>query len=275
MADSETALVLLGTGNPNPDPDCMGPALAIVAGGRVYLVDAGPGVIRRAALAGIPMTHLTRAFITHLHSDHTAGLPDLFLTPAVVGRAEPLELYGPRGLRAMTRHLLAAYKQDITIRTRGLEHGNPAGYTVNAHEVTRGEIYRDDAVRVVAFRVQHGAWQHAYGYRFETADKTIVVSGDTTYSRTLIAAARGCDILVHEVYCEKGWAKRTPDWQAYHAAYHTSAPQLGQLATKVGAKKLVLVHQLTMGEPPAQIVEEISAHYSGEIIYGQDLDLIT
>jgi ribonuclease BN (tRNA processing enzyme) len=96
----DTRVILLGTGNPNPDPLRMGPAVAIVSGDRVYVVDCGPGIVRRAAEAGLTMAQLTRAFITHLHSDHTAGYPDLIFTPAVTGRKEPLEVFGPPGLRA-------------------------------------------------------------------------------------------------------------------------------------------------------------------------------
>src|SRR5262249_55329921 len=115
----DTRAVLLGTGTPNPEPDRMGPSVAIVSGKGVYIVDCGPGVVRRAAQAGIAMTDLTRVFITHLHSDHTAGYPDLFLTPPNSGRALPLESWGPPGLRAMTAHIVKAYREDLRIRLHG------------------------------------------------------------------------------------------------------------------------------------------------------------
>ena len=270
----DTRVVLLGTGNPNPDPDRMGPALAILSGDRAYLVDCGPGVVRRAAQAGVSMQRLTRVFITHLHSDHTAGYPDLILTPPNAGRADPLEAYGPPGLRAMTAHILNAWSQDFDIRLHGTQPHTTAAFTVNAHDVRRGEIYRDDTLRVVAFAVPHGAWKYAYGYRFEGKDKVIVVSGDTTYSPALIAAAQGADILVHEVYSQKGWEARTPDWQKYHAAYHTSGPDLGRIAAQVQPRKLVLYHLLPMGQPPDQILSEIHQNWSGEVIYPKDLDVI-
>jgi ribonuclease BN (tRNA processing enzyme) len=200
----DTRVVLLGTGNPNPDPQRMGPSAAVVSGQRVYIVDAGPGIVRRAAQAGIQMQQLTRAFVTHLHSDHTAGLPDLIFTPAVTGRLGPLELYGPPGLRQMTGLVMKAWKQDIEIRLHGLEPSVAQAYVVHAHDVKPGEIYRDDAVRVIAFPVKHGSWKYAYGYRFEAKDKVIVFSGDTTYSDEVARAAAGCDILVHEVYSAAG-----------------------------------------------------------------------
>lgn len=270
----DTRVILLGTGTPNPEPAHSGPAVAIVSGDRVYEVDCGPGVVRRAAQAGIGMPQLTRLFVTHLHSDHTAGMPDFILTPAVTGRLEPLEIYGPPGTRAMTRHILQAYREDMRIRLRGLEPAVPRAYLVTARDVKPGVIYRDAAVRVTAFAVKHGSWRYAYGYRFEAKDKTVVLSGDTTYSQSLISAAKGCDILLHEVYSAKGLEERTPEWRRYHAAFHTSAVDVGRVAAQVKPKKLVLYHELPMGQPPAEVLQEVRQNFTGDVIYGSDLDVI-
>jgi len=270
----DTRVILLGTGTPNPTPERMGPSLAVVSSDRVYIVDCGPGVVRRAVQAGIRMDQLTRAFVTHLHSDHTAGLPDLIFTPAVTGRTEPFEIYGPPGMRTMTALVMKAWRKDMQIRLHGLEPAVPQAYIVHAHDVKPGTVFQDGAVRVIAFAVNHGSWKYAYGYRFEAKDKTIVVSGDTTYSPGLIRAAAGCDILVHEVYSEKGLARRTPDWQKYHQAFHTSASDLGRIAAEVRPKRLVLTHELPMGETPGEVVEEVRRNFHGEIIYGKDLDVI-
>jgi len=217
-----TQVVLLGTGNPAPTPDRSGPSTAIVANGEAYLVDFGPGVIRRAAAAqqkGIPAlnpTNILHAFVTHLHSDHTVGYPDLIFTPWVVGRKLPLEVYGPPGIEAMTSHVLAAWADDIKVRTGPLERDivSANGYRVNAHEVSPGVVYKDGNVTVTAFNVKHGEWgARAFGYRFQTADRTIVISGDTTPSESLVEQCNGCDILIHEVYTEAGYAKAPPEWQ--------------------------------------------------------------
>ena len=271
----DTHVVLLGTGTPNPEPDRMGPAVAIVSGDSVYVVDSGPGVVRRAAQAGIRMDQLTRVFLTHLHSDHTAGLPDFIFTPAVTGRKAPLDIYGPPGTRSMIHHILRAYIEDMRVRLHGLEPAVPQAYVVRGHDVKPGIVYSDAGMRVTAFAVQHGSWRYAYGYRFEARDKVVAISGDTTYSESLIAAAKGCDILVHEVYSQKGWQRRTPDWQRYHAAFHTSGVDVGRIAAEVRPRKLVLYHQLPMGESAEEIIGEIRELYSGGIIiYGNDLDVI-
>ena len=181
-----TKVVLLGTGTPSPVPDHSGPATAIVVGDRAYLVDFGPGVVRRAAAAAardtsaLEPTNLTIAFLTHLHSDHTAGYPDLIFTPWVVGRKE-LNVYGPEGLEEMTKHVLEAWRQDIEIRTKGLERKPPL--VVHAHDVNPGVVYKDEKVTVTAFQVAHGEWPHAFGYRFDTPGRSVVISGDTSPSR--------------------------------------------------------------------------------------------
>jgi ribonuclease Z len=276
---SGTQLVLLGTGTPNADPERSGPSLAIIVNNVSYVVDCGPGVVRRAAEAknkGIPSlaaSKLKRLFITHLHSDHTTGYADFILTPAVLERDGPLEVYGPKGLQLMTENILAAYKEDIDIRLLGLEHGSPLAYKVNVHEVKEGIIYKDSNLLVKAFKVPHGSWPEAYGYRFETKDKVIVVSGDCTYSENLIKNAQGCDILVHEVYSMEGFAKRDKKWQAYHSVFHTSTSQLADIANKVKPKLLVLTHQLLWGATNESMLREIQQHYGGKVAYGNDLDI--
>src|SRR5262245_49441006 len=178
---SKTRVVLLGAGTPNADPDRSGPAVAVVVNDTPYVIDSGPGVVRRAAAAarngvdGLAAAKLRRLFITHLHSDHTAGLPDYIFTPAVLERDAPLEIYGPQGIKAMTNHVMKAYSEDINIRLHGLEPSKPRGYVVNVHEIKPGLIYRDERVAVKSFSVKHGSWKYALGFRFETPDRVIVI----------------------------------------------------------------------------------------------------
>ena len=270
---SGTKVILLGTGNPNPDPGRAGPATAIVVNGSVYLVDCGPGVVRRAAAAGLKMPDLKRVFITHLHSDHTAGFSDLIFTPWVLERTVPLEAYGPPGLKKMSEHILAAYQEDIEMRVNGLEGANPTGYKVNAHEVQPGEIYKDANVNVKAFRVPHGSWKFSYGFRFETKDRIIVISGDTTASREIVEQARGADLLIHEVYCEAGFTTRSEKWKKYHSSFHTASRDLARIAAEAKPKLLVLYHVLLWGQSEAQLLLEIQEIYKGPLTMGKDLQV--
>jgi ribonuclease BN (tRNA processing enzyme) len=279
-AQPRSRVVMLGTGTPNADPDRFGPAVAVIVDETSYLVDFGVGVVRRAAAAersgikALAAPNLTRAFATHLHSDHTLGLADLILTPWILERAAPLTLYGPRGLRAMTRHLVDAYADDLRIRTRG---GEPAHHydprLVTVHEVRPGEIYRDERVIVTAFAVTHGAWEQAFGYRFQTPDRTIVISGDTGPGSRIEDQCRRCDVLVHEVYSEAGFAKRPPEWQAYHARYHTSARELGAIASRAQPGLLVLYHQLIWSSTEDELLTEVRSAYGGAVVSAHDLDV--
>jgi ribonuclease BN (tRNA processing enzyme) len=274
-----TQIVLLGTGTPNADPDRSGPSVAIVVNDTPYLVDFGPGVVRRAAAAfkagikGLAVRNLNRAFVTHLHSDHTAGYADLILTPWVLERAEPLEVYGPKGVRAMTEHLLKAYREDVEIRLGGGEPSNKTGYKVIAHEIKPGVVYKDKNVTVKALPVDHGSWREAYGFRFETADLTVVISGDCRPSASVIQNCNGCDVLIHEVYSQAGFTTRPPAWQRYHSRYHTSSRELAELATRAKPGLLILYHQLFWGASEDDLLKEVRAGYAGKVVSGHDLDV--
>src|SRR4051812_7707401 len=279
-AQTRTRVVMLGTGTPNADPDRYGPAVAVVVDETSYLVDFGVGVVRRAAAAerlgikALAAPNLRRAFATHLHSDHTLGLADLILTPWILERQAPLTLYGPRGLRRMTDHLIAAYADDLDIRLRGGEpqhQHDPRNVVV--HEIQPGIVFRDERVTVSAFAVPHGAWRQAFGYRFQTPDRTIVISGDTGPDSHIEEQCQRCDLLVHEVYSEAGFAKRPPEWQAYHARYHTSARQLGAIAARARPGQLVLYHQLIWSSTEEELLKEVRAAYDGKVVSAHDLDV--
>ena len=272
-------VVMLGTGTPNADPERSGPSVAIVVRGKAYLVDCGPGVVRRAAaaqrngVAALAPEKLGIVFITHLHSDHTMGLPDLILTPWVLERREPLEVYGPPGTRAMTDHLLAAWAEDIRVRIEGFEPGKTDGWQVHTHEIVAGPVYQDSNVAVTAIAVPHANWRRAFAYRFETPDRVIVVSGDTRPSEELARACDGCDILVHEVYSAERFTTRSPEWRRYHADAHTSTTELAALATRAKPRLLVLYHQLFWGTDDAGLVREVRRGYDGEVVSAKDLEV--
>ena len=284
----QTQVVLLGTGNPPADPDRSGPATAIVVNGTPYLIDFGAGVVRRAksavvdrGVAALDPVKLRVVFATHLHSDHTVGYPDLILTPWVLGRRVPLEVYGPSGIAHMTEHVLEAYREDFATRTkdRGLftVGAFPEGHAVNAHEIKPGVVYKDGNVTVTAFATKHA--MESYGYRFDTPDRSIVISGDTNPSPATIDACRGCDVLIHEVLTHEWLAKRR-DFQAYAAQFHTTTSQLTELAKQAKPGLLILYHASLSWRPavdaerssPATLLDEMSK-YPGRVVVGRDLDV--
>jgi len=280
---ARTQVVLLGTGSPPADPLRSGPATAIVVGDASYLVDLGPGIVRRAAAAaqkGIPAlaaNRLQTAFITHLHSDHTVGYPDLIFSTWVQGRRAPLQVYGPAGLADMTRHIMQAWQADIDIRTKGMEHRTTAGLDVEAHEVTPGVVYQDARIKVTAFPNAHGELTSTFGYRFDTADRSIVVSGDTNPSDALIRQCQKCDVLIHEAYSDSYRPADMANWLEYRAKYHTTTSQLAELAAKTNPGLLIIHHRgVGLGDreiSEAQYIAEVHKGWSGRVVVGHDLDV--
>jgi ribonuclease BN (tRNA processing enzyme) len=284
---SHTEVVLLGTGNPQPDPDRSGPSTAVVINGSAYLVDFGAGVVRRAKAAAVDKgvtalepTNLRVAFVTHLHSDHTVGYPDLILTPWAAGRRVPLEVYGPKGIGAMTDHILSAYNEDIQIRVQGMDQASPEGWKVNVHEIAPGVVYKDGNVAVTAFPTRHGEWRETYGYRFDTADRSVVISGDTGPIQATIDACHGCDILIHEAVT-LGWLERRPERRAYVAKYHTTTAQLAELAAQAKPRLLILYHNTIawrravtpLASSPEELLNEVRSRYGGKVVVGRDLEV--
>jgi ribonuclease BN (tRNA processing enzyme) len=279
-------IVMLGTGTPRPDPERSGPATVIVVNGTPYLVDFGPGVIRRAAAAynkgitalGAAASGIKTVFLTHMHADHTAGYPDLILTPWILGRKEPIEVYGPKGLRAMTRHVLSAWKVDIDNRVNGIDRLPSAGCQVVVHEIKPGVIYTDRNIRVTAFPVRHGL-EHAFGFRLETPDRVIVMSGDTAPTPSLLEHCAGCDVLIHETYSLQTYEQVSPKWQRYRQTHHTSSRELAALASRVRPGLLVLYHRsnaggaLTLVDSEKVLLKEIQSFYDGVVVAGHDLDV--
>lgn len=283
-----TQIVMLGTGCPRPDPNRSGPATAIIVNDTPYLIDFGPGVIRRATAAyekgitalGYGGVNIKTVFLTHMHSDHTAGYPDLIFSPWVMGRKEPLAVYGPRGIKAMTEHVLKAWQVDIDARTSGLNQHNPTGWKVSANEIASGVVYRDDNITVTAFPARHEEMVDSFSFRFDTPDRSIVISGDTCPTQAMLDHARGCEVLIHEAYSlvEALHSPRpTPEFRKRH---HTSSVELAEIANAVKPKLLVTYHRSTKGEgPPAlgqmdALIEEIRRNYAGAVVAANDLDTL-
>src|SRR6266481_330582 len=193
-------VVLLGTGFPRPDPERAGAATAVIVNGKTFIVDAGRGVVLRIAATDIQLKSVQAVFLTHLHSDHISGLPDLFASTWEFGRSTPFELHGPRGTTAMANALVLFFAEDIHIRRDLTENKPAAGATIHAHEITEGIVYEDADVKVTAFLVDHRPVEPAFGYKFEAGGRSVVISGDTRPSDNLIKFARNTDLLIHEAY---------------------------------------------------------------------------
>jgi ribonuclease Z len=268
----ELKVILLGTGYPRPDPERAGPSTAVVVGDKYFVVDAGRGVMMRMAATDLEKKQLAAVFLTHLHSDHTSGLPDLFNTTWVIHRRKvPLELYGPRGVDGVAKAIINFYKEDIHIRRDLTEKLSASGAKINSHTVQEGLVYQDEDVKVTAFLVSHEPVKPAFGYRFDGNGKSVVISGDTTFSENLVKYSRGADILIHEAYLPEEFDKRdNPEVAARLKHYHATAEQAGMAAQQAGVKLLVLSH-LVPGKDEKTYAERAAKTFSGKIVVGRDL----
>ena len=278
-ASASTKLFILGTGTPNPNPERMGSSYLVLANDEPYLFDYGTGVIRRIAAfspswggeyQALEVENLKYAFLTHIHSDHTLGLADLMITPWIMGRSEPLKIFGPKGAKNMHTNIIKAYQPDIDYRIYGTQPQNSTGYKVIFNELKDKFVYQDENIKVTAFLNDHGDLQESYGFLIETKDKKILISGDTAMSKNLISYGENLDYLIHEIYSQKGFNNKTPDWQKYHQAHHTGPKEVAEIANLLQPKSLILSHILFWGSSEQEILDEVKTFYSGKIIVAED-----
>lgn len=281
-----TQLVLLGTaGGPSIKKARAQPANALLVNGSLYVIDAGNGIARQMALADIDVKKLRAVFITHNHSDHMADYGTLLLRAASSGLKRRVDTFGPPPLSMMNKAYLAFADWDVQLRVRD-EAKPELAEMIRAHEIlTEGIIYKDENLKVTAFEVPHGAAKPSFGYRFDTPHKSIVFSGDTTRSDNLIKHAQGADILVHEVVSVHGAEAigeridpGNKEFVRHIIEAHTTAEEVGDVATAAKVKKLVLTHFVPTGLPafdnPAKWTESVRKTFAGEIVVGEDLMVI-
>jgi ribonuclease BN (tRNA processing enzyme) len=276
-----TKLILLGTaGGPTPKPNRAAPAQVIVADGAAYVIDCGNGVARQMVLGGVPLRSLKAVFITHMHSDHVADLGTLQWLAWADNLTTPVDSYGPPPLKQVLAHFLAGARTDIDVRVAD-EGRRPLDGLMRGHEISAGGlVMQDERVRVTAALVEHPPLVPSFAYRFDTADRSIVISGDTAPSKGLVALAKGADVLVHEVMMETaidGLIKNAPDattLKKHLLESHSTCEQVGRAATAAGVKTLVLSHFVPGGAPfiPDEAwAAAVRPHFSGELIVGRDL----
>lgn len=276
-SSARTRVVMLGTGTPAADPDRFGSAVVVLVDSTPYLFDMGAGVVRRWAaalrtgIAPIGVSSLRTAFVTHLHSDHTLGYAELIFSSWTLESPphRELQVYGPAGLQAMTDHLLAAYVEDVAVRTgEGGEMAGSAAPTVLVHEIEPGVVYRDARVTVTAFAVNHGTWKHAFGYRIRTPDRDIVLSGDTGPTSAVIEQCQRCDLLIHE-----GATFEAANATEYFKRFHTTVEEMARVARAARPKLLVLYHQRPASAAVERSYSALRSLYDGPFIVARDLDV--
>ena len=274
---SRAQVVILGSGTPKAEADRVSSGVAIAIDDQPYLFDCGHGIVQRVVQAhgsgkiAWDTTALTRLFVTHLHADHSVGLPDLLFTPWIHGREEALVAFGPPGLKHMARHILLAYGENIR-EHRAAHPSSEQGYKIDVSEIREGICYKDERVEVQALSADHGDLT-AFSYKVVTPVGIVVISGDTKPVTAFADWASGCDILIHEVYSSAQFADLPRAWQRYHSRVHTSAIELAALARAIRPRALLLYHQLFWGLRPDELVAEVADGYDGRVVSANDLDV--
>jgi len=266
-------VTLLGTGNPRPVVSRFGPSTLVEAGGKKFVFDCGRGATMRLYQLGVSFNDVDALFLTHLHSDHTVGIPDLWLTGWVMGRRVPLRVWGPAGTEAMMQGLEEAYAFDVHMR-RDVDEQLPGdGAKIEAHDAGPGVVYERDGVKITAFAVDHGLVKPAYGYRVDFAGHSVVLSGDTRPSENLIRNAQGADVLIHEVLDLEAYLGAdkiySPAQKDKVVAHHTTGEEAGAVLARVKPRLAVFSHIVPPNAP--NVIADARKHYSGPLELGEDL----
>ena len=264
-------VTLLGTGTPEPSMVRFGAGTLIQAGDQTLLFDVGRGAMQRLGQLQVSYEDIDALFLTHLHSDHVVGIPDLWLTGWLIsGRDRPLQVFGPPGTAELISNLTEAFAFDIGIRVSD-DEVPIEGSELEVEELQDGEVYENGGVRVLAFDVDHRPVSPALGYRIEFAGKAVLLSGDTRYSENLINNAAGVDLLIHEV---AGATPEVLELPGYRRAFehHTTAEEAGEIFTVIAPKLAVYSHLVLFGGYTVeQLVSETRRSYSGPLVVGEDL----
>ena len=277
----DLTVTLLGTGGPPPVMDRFGPSTLVEAGDERLIFDVGRGVTQRFFQLGMPLREVTGVFITHFHSDHTVGIPDLWLTgwlsPGFGGRTTPFRIWGPYGTVAMMAGLEQAYEADIRIRIADQNY-LPEGVAIVAEDITEGVVFNRNGVRVTAFDVDHGdVIKPAMGYRVDYLGRSVVISGDTRFSENLIRFAEGADVIIHEVAAASAELLAKSEIERLIIAHHTTAEDAGMVFDRVNPRLAVYSHITLRGDSEIRapslddVVDSTRKNYDGALEMGEDL----
>lgn len=280
-APGRTRLIFLGTaGGPRPKTVASAPAQVILVNETPYVVDCGNGVPRQLALASVPLPALRHVFITHQHSDHNADYGNLILLAWASGLKTRVDTWGPPPLEKMTRLFLEMNAYDI--ETRIADEGRvPLAPLIHVHELTEGGVVmQDDHVKVTSALVTHPLVTPAFAYRFDAADRSVVISGDTARSESLVRLAKGADVLVHEalfVPAVDRIVANTPNastLKKHLIDSHTAIEDCGRVAAAAGVKTLVITHRVPVDDPAVtdqMWIDAARAHFGGTVVLAKDL----
>ena len=280
--DAPIRVTLLGTGAPVPSMERFGPSILVEAGQQKLLFDCGRGAAQRLWQLKIPLRQVNVLFLTHLHSDHVVGIPDLWLTgwiPSAFGRRElPFRVIGPAGTKDMMTNMQKSFAWDIQTRSKEKNKAD-SGAMVNARDIEEGFVWEQEGVKVTPFTVRHAEFiDSALGYRIDYAGHSVILSGDTRYSENLVRYAKGADVVVHEVAAAQEDSTKNPALIKQILGFHTSPEDAGRVFQQVQPKLAVFSHIVLLSPDPAvpppttsELMRRTKKTYNGEVQVGEDL----
>ena len=264
-------VTLLGTGTPRPKPDRYGASTLVEAGDEILIFDCGRCTFQRLFETGTALKQANKLFLTHLHSDHTVGIPDLWLTPWIYGRwKDPFYVWGPVGTQNMMTKLEEAFEFDIHIRPIH-DLIPPEGAKIVPHEIEEGVVYDINGVKVTAFEVDHRPIQPSYGYRIDYEGKAVVLSGDSAYSENLIKFAKNVDLLIHNVGAADEEELRESERYRSIMTLHASPEEAGEVFSRANPKLSVYTHMVLLKVTIEELIEQTRKTYTGPLEIGEDL----
>ena len=272
----EIKVTLLGTGCPPAVMNRFGPSILVEAGGQKFIFDAGRGALQRLNQIKTPWREVNGVFLTHLHSDHVVGLPDLWLTGWLTpGRDRPLPVWGPRGTKRMMSLLEQAFEYDIRIRLYD-DRAPPDGVVILAEDIAEGFVHESGGVKITVFDVDHTPVNPAFGYRIDYSGRSVVLSGDTRLSENLIRHAANADLLIHEVASPETFQRSgAPAERARSVvAHHVTPEQAGEVFTRAKPKLAVYSHIVLPNATEQDLIPPTRKSYSGPLELGEDLMVI-
>ena len=252
-------VIFLGTGTPRPDIERFSQSILVESGNERLLFDVGRGAVIRMSQANIPIQDIDKVFLTHLHSDHVLGMPDLIMTGWIYQRSKKLNIFGPIGTKDFIYHIKKTFDEDVKIRTVPPEGHSLSGLNTEVFEIEEGLIYKNGDLKVYAFEVDHGGGvKHGFGFKITNGDQTIIISGDTNLSRNLIENAKDCDLLIHEIAgAPKSVIEKNPKVKGL-MNYHTTVEEMATILNETKPRLTILTHVLALGgTKPDTILTEV------------------
>ncbi len=265
-------ITILGSGTPRINDERFSQSILVEHKEDKFLFDAGRGALIRLYQSNVMPNEIKNIFFTHLHSDHILGFSDILMTGWVYHRKTPLQIFGPVGTENFVSNTLESFEEDINVRSQAPENLDKNVLKSNVINIYDGFEYEKNGLMIEAFSVKHEPFTHAFGFKIQNSKYCMIISGDTTYSETVLNKARGCDLLIHEIaHASKHTLEKYPNAKGV-ISYHTDANQVSRIINAVRPRLTILNHVLSLdGSSDDKILDEVMKNTDQRVVVAKDL----